>query len=139
MLSAGYIADRKSRFDFQTAAPAANNKGNVMLEPAALANFFTIFFTSAMVIVLGALYALLFAYSRAGKRPRLMPLAYLAYAGLFVSALVLAQATNLLRHPVWALLVVLMLIGYLLAPHGIWHLCVGTHEAKEETLPRSNS
>lgn len=48
-----------------------------MLEPAELANFFTIFFTSAIVIVLGALYALLFAFSRIGKRPRLMPLAYL--------------------------------------------------------------
>lgn len=111
-----------------------------MLEPAALSNFFTIFFTSAMTIMLGALYALLFAYSRVGRRPRLMPLAYLAYAGLFVSALVLAQATNLLGHPVWTLLVVLMLVGYLLAPHGIWHLCVGTHNAKQQdTLPRSNS
>lgn len=111
-----------------------------MLEPAELANFFTIFFTSAMVIVLGALYALLFAFSRVGKRPRLMPLAYLSYTGLFVSALVLAQATNLLKHPIWALLVVLMLLGYLLAPHGIWHLCVGTHgKEQEETLPLGNS
>lgn len=110
-----------------------------MVEPAELADFFTIFFTSSMVIVLGALYALLFAYSRAEKRPRLMPLAYLAYAGLFVSALFLAQATNLLRHPVWALLVILMLVGYLLAPHGIWHLCVGTHDTKEEAPPLSNS
>lgn len=111
-----------------------------MLEPAELANFFTIFFTAAMVIVLGALYALLFAFSRVGKRPRLMPLAYLSYTGLFVSALVLAQATNLLKHPVWALLVVLMLLGYLLAPHGIWHLCVGTHgKEQEETLPLGNS
>ncbi len=113
-----------------------------MVEPAELANFFTIFFTSAMVIVLGALYALLFAFSRVGKRPRLMPLAYLSYTGLLVSALVLAQATNLLRHPMWALLVVLMLLGYLLAPHGIWHLCVGTHDKEQEktaTLPLGNS
>lgn len=103
-----------------------------MVEPAALANFFTIFFTSAMVIVLGALYALLFAFSRIGNRPRLMPLAYLSYSGLFASTLVLAQATNLLKHPVWALLVVLMLLGYLLAPHGIWHLCAGTHGNEQE-------
>lgn len=103
-----------------------------MLEPAELANFFTIFFTSAMVIVLGALYALLFAFARVGKRPRLMPLAYLSYTGLLVSTLVLAQATNLLRHPMWALLVALMLLGYLLAPHGIWHLCVGTHGKEQK-------
>jgi len=98
-----------------------------MIEPASLANFFTIFFTSAMVILLGAVYALLFAFSRIKGDTRLMPLAYLSYAGLFVSTLFLADAANLLKHPVWAIIVVFMLVGYLLAPHAIWHLCVGTH------------
>ncbi len=102
-----------------------------MIEPANLANFFTIFFSSAMVIVLGALYALLFAYSRLRDMPGLMPLAYLAYAGLFVSTLALAHAANLLSHPLWGTVVVCMLLGYLLAPHGIWHLCVGTHVGAE--------
>lgn len=32
----------------------------------------------------------------------------------------------------WALLVALMLLGYLLAPHGIWHLCVGTHDKEQK-------
>jgi len=100
-----------------------------MIEPASLANFFTIFFTSAMVIMLGALYALLFAFSRVKGDTRLMPLAYLSYAGLFVSTLFLADAANLLKHPLWAVIVVFMLVGYLLAPHAIWHLCVGTHAA----------
>ncbi|MBU0688168.1 MAG: hypothetical protein KJ850_11530 [Gammaproteobacteria bacterium] len=98
-----------------------------MIEPASLGNFFTIFFTAAMVILLGALYALLFAYSRIRLVPALMPLAYLSYAGLFVSTLVLANAANLLSHPLWVAVVVCMLVGYLLAPHAIWHLCVGTH------------
>lgn len=98
-----------------------------MIEPASLANFFTVFFSAAMVILLGALYALLFAYSRVKGDARLMPLAYLAYAGLFVSTLFLADAANLLKHPAWAVIVVFMLAGYLLAPHAIWHLCVGTH------------
>lgn len=102
-----------------------------MIEPASLANFFTIFFSAAMVILLGALYALLFAYSRIRTVPRLMPLAYLSYAGLFVSTLVLANAANLLSHPLWTTVVVCMLAGYLLAPHAIWHLCVGTHEQGE--------
>jgi len=104
-----------------------------MIEPASLANFFTIFFTSAMVIMLGALYALLFAFSRVKGDTRLMPLAYLSYAGLFISALFLADAANLLKHPVWAGIVVFMLVGYLLAPHAIWHLCVGTHAEVHET------
>lgn len=109
-----------------------------MIEPASLANFFTIFFTSAMVIMLGALYALLFAFSRIKKDTRLIPLAYLSYVGLFVSTLFLADAANLLKHPIWAAIVIFMLVGYLLAPHAIWHLCVGTHATeheKTEVLP----
>lgn len=109
-----------------------------MIEPANLANFFTIFFTSAMVIVMGALYALLFAYSRIWHSPLLMPLAYLAYAGLSVSAIFLAEATNLLNHPLWVAIVVFMLLGYLLAPHGIWRLCVETH-VEEETSTESET
>ena len=108
-----------------------------MIEPASLANFFTIFFSSAMVIMLGALYALLFAYSRIRNSPRLMPLAYIAYAGLFVSTLFLADAANLLKRPLWQAVVFLMLAGYLLAPHAIWHLCVGTHAAEHH--PQSAS
>ncbi len=103
-----------------------------MIEPASLANFFTIFFSSAMVIMLGALYALLFAYSRIRQVPRLMLMAYLSYGGLFVSALVLASAANLTTHPLWQGVVIFMLIGYLFAPHAIWHLCIGTHAGEEK-------
>lgn len=113
-----------------------------MIEPANLANFFTIFFSSAMVIMLGALYALLFAFARIKGNARLMPLAYLSYAGLFASTLFLADAANLLRHPFWTVVVVFMLVGYLLAPHAIWHLCVGTHDLEHgqaKALPVKNS
>lgn len=113
-----------------------------MVEPASLANFFTIFFTSAMVILLGALYALLFAFSRVKGYPRLMPLAYITYAGLFTSVLFLAEAANLFKHPVWTTIVILMLTGYLLAPHAIWHLCVGTHAGEHkdaETQPAKSA
>ena len=103
-----------------------------MIEPAVFADFFTVFFSSAMVILLGAVYALLFAYSRLKRMPRLMPAAYLAYGGLFISALVLARATHLFNNPWWATMVTLMLAGYLLAPHAIWHLCTGTHPAEAE-------
>ncbi len=111
-----------------------------MIEPASLANFFTIFFSSAMVIMLGALYALLFSYSRIKAVPILMPMAYLSYAGLFFFTLLLAHAANLLSSPLWTTVVVFMLVGYLLAPHAIWHLCVGTHaDAPTEALPFENS
>jgi uncharacterized membrane protein len=98
-----------------------------MIEPVALQDFFLSFFSAAMVILCGALYALLFSYARVRRRPRLMPVAYLAYLGLVASVLVLATVANLFATGFWTLIVALMLIGYLLAPHAIWHLCVGTH------------
>jgi hypothetical protein len=99
-----------------------------MIEPVHLENFFIAFFAGAMVIVGGALYALLFALSRVHRYPQLMPFAYGAYGVLAASVLALAYALNL--NGLWQGLVYVMLIGYLLAPHGIWHLCVGTHSAE---------
>lgn len=107
-----------------------------MIEPVALKNFFLTFFSAAMVILTGALYALLFAYARVKRRPRVMPLAYAAYVGLVVSVLVLATVANLFTTVFWTFIVMLMLVGYFLAPHVIWHLCVGTHaheHASEES------
>ena len=98
-----------------------------MIEPVAPNDFLLTFLSTATVILFGALYALLFAYARVRQRPRLMPLAYFAYLGLVASVLVLAKVANLLASGFWTVVVVLMLIGYLLAPHGIWHLCVATH------------
>jgi len=103
-----------------------------VLEPVKLANFFIVFFSAASVILFGASYALLFAWSRVKARPRLMPLAYAAYAGLFISVLTLAFAANLFHNGFWTFIVLLMLIGYLAAPHAIWHLCVGTHADEHE-------
>lgn len=103
-----------------------------MIEPVEMANFFTVFFSAAMVIMTGALYALLFAFSRVKHLPRLMPMAYLAYLGLFASTMTLARAANLFNSTFWTAIVGLMLLGYLLAPHGIWHLCVGTHADEHE-------
>jgi uncharacterized membrane protein len=110
-----------------------------MIEPVALKDFFLTFFSAAMVILTGALYALLFAWARVRQRPRLMPLAYLAYLGLVGSVLVLATVANLFATGFWSFIVALMLVGYLLAPHAVWHLCVGTHahEHTESTTCRS--
>jgi hypothetical protein len=103
-----------------------------MIEPVALADFFITFFSAAMVILFGALYALLFAYSRVKGMPRLMLLAYAAYAGLFVSVMTLAGVASLFSTTFWSVIVLLMLAGYLLAPHAIWQLCVGTHADEHE-------
>ena len=99
-----------------------------MIEPVALKDFFITFFSAAMVIMTGGLYALLFAYARIKRRPALMGMAYVAYVGLVISVITLATAANLFNSTFWITIVALMLIGYLAAPHAIWHLCVGTHQ-----------
>lgn len=103
-----------------------------MIEPVKLADFFITFFSAASVIIFGALYALLFAYSKIKNVPRLMLLAYAAYAVLFVSVMVLANVANLFGSPFWQFIVFLMLVGYLLAPRFIFQLCVATHDAASD-------
>lgn len=110
-----------------------------MIEPVALADFFTVFFSAAMVILTGAAYALLFAYARVARMPRLMPLAYVAYAGLAVSVWFLAEAANLLDDGFWTFVVALMLVGYLAAPPAIWKLCVGTHAGEPDRRPEPSA
>jgi hypothetical protein len=96
-----------------------------MIEPVELQDFFAAFFSGAMVVLSGALYALLFAWSRVHGPARMMVLAYAAYGLLVVSVVVLSHALHLSGF--WRIMVATLLVGYLLAPHGIWHLCVGTH------------
>lgn len=109
-----------------------------MVEPAQIGAFFTIFFSAAMVVVLGALYALLLALSRLKALPALLPLAHLAYAGLFVATVLLARATNLFASVFWAVTVTALLVGYWFAPRLIWHLCARTHAA-QDGLERSGA
>lgn len=97
-----------------------------MVQPVDLQDFFIAFFSAAMVLMAGALYALLFAYARVHRRPRLMPYAYGAYAGLAVSVVVLARAMH--WSGPWLVVAGLMLTGYLVAPHIIYRLSVATHD-----------
>lgn len=98
-----------------------------MVEPAKLGNFFLLFFSAACVILLGGVYAFMFAFARIRNLPRLMPFAYLAYGGLCASVFVLGYSANLYSDGIWIALIVVMLIGYLLAPHAVFRLCAGMH------------
>lgn len=80
----------------------------------------------ALVVLAGALYAAVFAIGKLAAKPGLTRLAYLFYVVLVVAVLVLARSLEF--SGVWNLLTVVLLIGYLLAPQGIWRLCVGTHQ-----------
>ncbi len=98
-----------------------------MLEPVEMKDFFIVFFSGAMIIVTGGLYALLFAMSRLQGRPGLMTAAYASYVVLVASVWTLGAAAHLRGY--WWALIAAMLVGYLLAPHGVWKLCEGTHGA----------
>jgi len=107
-----------------------------MVEPMEMQHILNGVIAGAAVVIFGALYALLFASARVYRRPRLMPVAYGAYAGLFAAVMALARALELSGF--WELVVAVMLVGYLLAPHGIWYLCVGTHRAHAVDYPEED-
>lgn len=97
----------------------------MIIDPVDLDDFFIAFFSAAMVILMGASYALFFAVAKLKRRRIYMYTAYISYALLAGNVILLSNALNLQGY--WQIIVWLMLVGYLLAPHGIWHLCRGTH------------
>lgn len=96
-----------------------------MIEPIALKDFFISFFTSALIILAGASYAMLYTWSKIKSNSRIKWAAYLSYTVLLVGVAELTRAANF--SGVWLMLSVVMVIGYFFAPIGIWHLSVKTH------------
>ena len=107
-----------------------------MLEPVALKDFFITFFSSALIIMAGASYALLFAWSKAKPRLSITISAYLSYAVLLVSVYQLTLAANLDGY--WRIISYLMVIGYFFAPIAIWHLCKQTHDEPDSITTMEN-
>ncbi|CCE22849.1 MULTISPECIES: hypothetical protein [Methylotuvimicrobium] len=103
-----------------------------MIEPVALKDFFITFFSSALIILAGASYALLYAWSKVNPNSRIKIAAYFSYAVLVVSVGVLSNAANFSGY--WLIVTALMIIGYFFAPIGIWHLCVKTHHDEEVAI-----
>lgn len=97
-----------------------------MLEPVALKDFFITFFSSALIIMAGASYALLFAWSKVNSRLSIKLSAYASYLILLGSVYQLTMAANL--HGYWRIISYLMVVGYFFAPIAIWHLCKQTHD-----------
>jgi apolipoprotein N-acyltransferase len=99
------------------------------MEPVAAHDLFVALLAGASVLVGGMTYAFLFGMSRVYRIPMLMPFAYLGYGMLAVAALTLSDVLHFTGP--WQITTVVILVGYLLAPHGIWHLCLGLHGADE--------
>ena len=96
-----------------------------MIEPVALEDFFITFFSSALIILAGASYALLFAWSKVNPVISIKIAAYISYAALILSVAKLTRAAQFQGY--WLIISLVMVIGYFFAPIGIWHLCVKTH------------
>ncbi len=79
----------------------------------------------AAIVLCGAGYALGYALARLRGSFRLALAAALSYLLLALAAVVLVDALAL--DGFWLLVTGVMLAGYLLLPHAVWHLCVGTH------------
>ena len=97
-----------------------------MIEPVELKDFFITFFSAALIIMAGASYALLFAWSKVNSNRRIKISSYVAYSVLLVAVYRLSLATHLTGH--WQIISYLMVIGYFFAPIGIWYLCKKTHD-----------
>ena len=96
-----------------------------MIDPVDLDKFFIAFFSAAMIILMGACYAIFFTLHKLSQKQVYFPMAYACYALLVISVALFSDALHLNNY--WQIVVWIMVFGYLLAPHGIWHLCRGTH------------
>jgi hypothetical protein len=104
------------------------------MDPVTPPQFVAATASAALTVTAGAAYALLFALGRLWGDRRLGRAAYLAYA--LLAGAVLTLAASLQLTGIWQWLVGVMLAGYLLAPHGVWRLCVGTHSRGGGRTPR---
>lgn len=101
-----------------------------MIEPIALEDFFISFFISALIILSGACYALLYAWSKINSQIWLRWGAYFAYLILLISVAILTKVAHFSGYWLW--LSAVMVIGYFFAPIAIWHLCVQTHHQSNQ-------
>ncbi|MCX7106680.1 MAG: hypothetical protein NTV66_03765 [Methylococcales bacterium] len=107
-----------------------------MIEPVALQDFFVTFFSSALIIMAGAGYALLFAWSKVNSNLRIKIASYFSYLVLILSVLELTRVAHFQGY--WLIISFVMVIGYYFAPIGIWHLCVKTHIDPDLSITRED-
>lgn len=103
-----------------------------MVEPVVAQYILLAAMAGAMVVLFGAIYAMLFTWARIKKDFRFIVGSYFAYAILVTFSMILTYTLHLTGF--WYLIVAVMLIGYFLAPYGIWYLCVGTHKQEEKEI-----
>lgn len=97
-----------------------------MIEPVEIQRFALAALSAGAIVLFGACYAVFLALSRLHAFAALRHLSNLSYASLAVSVGGLAWFLRL--DGGWLILIVLLLVGYYVAPRFIWRLSVATHE-----------
>ncbi len=95
------------------------------VDPVGLNDILIAVMAGALVVLFGALYAGALAFGRLYGKAGLVLVAYGFFALLAACVFVLSSALHLTGG--WEMLVVLLLGGYLIAPHLIWRLSLATH------------
>ena len=104
-----------------------------MIDPVELQRIAIAALSAGGIVLFGAAYAICLALGRLKGRAILRPLSYVAYLALVAVTLLFAWAMNLTGA--WAILTVVLLVGYFVAPRAIWRLSVATHESSDQENP----
>ena len=104
-----------------------------MIDPVELQRIAVAALSAGGIVLFGAAYAICLALGRLKGLRVLRPLSYVAYLALAAMTLLFAWAMNLTGA--WAILTVVLLVGYFVAPRAIWRLSVATHESSDEEKP----
>ena len=97
-----------------------------MIEPVEVQQIALAAILGGAIIFFGAVYAVFYALSKLRSERRLSSFAYLAYVCLVIVTVGIAQVLNL--NGWWLALIVVLLVGYFIAPRFIWHLSEAVHE-----------
>lgn len=108
-----------------------------MIDPVELQGIAVAALSAGGIVLFGAAYAICLALGRLRSLAILRPLSYVAYLALVAVTGLFAWAMNLTGS--WAILTVVLLVGYFVAPRAIWRLSVATHETSDgKTMEAKN-
>ncbi len=91
---------------------------------------------SAVIVLFGALYAILLALGHMKRSAHYYYLSYASYAVLAFATWALVEALQLSQ--IWLVLIATLLVGYLVGPQMIWRLSVAIHNAGDDLEPEQN-
>ena len=102
----------------------------VILQEIALDDFVPLVFTSMLVMVFGAVYAIVFTFVKLGVLKNwMMPFAYLGWGVTVYCLWMMGSMLHVGEFTQKALMVTML--GYLLLPHAIYYMVDKVHQANE--------